>query len=107
MEFCKFQKCAVCTDAKYRNVFQYTLKERYPEVKICSEASYKITNNKGESFIVSNLDNIKEGIKGFYIIDLYTAMPIYLSNENFEILCNCNPENCKAIDQMRLYHKIE
>lgn len=103
MELCKFQRCAVCLDVKYRAVFRYALKDRHPEVKICSEASYKITNNHGDSFIISNLDHIKEGVKGFYIIDLYTAMPIYLSDKNFEILCNS--ENCRAIDYVTIYNK--
>lgn len=102
MELCKFQRCAVCPDIKYRNVFRYALKERNPEVKICSEASYKITNYNGDSFIITNLEHIREGTKGFYVIDLYTAMPIYLSNKNFEILCNCTAE-CKATEYVAIY----
>lgn len=103
MEFCKFQKCAVCTDAKYRDFFKWIFKNLYPEIKICSKASYKISNYKGRSFIISNLDHIKEGPKGFYTIDVYTGIPIYLSNKNFEILCNS--ENCDAIDFVTIYHK--
>lgn len=107
MEFCKFQKEAVCTDAKYRNFFKMVFKKLYPEIKICSKASYKITKYNGKYFIISNLDHIKEGEKGFYILDKYTGMPIYLSNKNFEILCNCNPANCDAIDHVTIYRDIK
>lgn len=103
MECCKFQKYAVCRDAKYRNFFKRIFKKLYPEIKICSKSNYKITNYNGESFIISSLDQIKEGPKGLYILDIYTGMPIYISSENFEILCNCNPENCSAIDYVTLF----
>ena len=102
MEFCKFQEVAVCADIKYRNLFQYVLRKKHPDVKICSDVSYKITNNNGDSFIITNLEHIREGTKGFFLIDLYTAMPIYLSTKNFQILCNSATE-CKATEYVAIY----
>lgn len=105
MEFCKFQKCAVCMDSKHRKFFKWLFKELYPEIKICPEAKYRITNYNGDSFVISNLDHIREGKNGFYIFDKYTGIPIYLSSENFKILCESNPEKCKAIDYVTIYNK--
>ena len=93
MELCKFQKCAVCSDIKYRNIFKYVFKRNFPDVYICSNAVYKIINHDGNYFIIKNLDQIKQGFNGrFYVID-YRNNYIFLSDTNFEVICN-SKNNC-------------
>ena len=95
MEFCKFQGCAVCKDLKYRNIFKYAYRTIYPDIYISPHASYKVTNKEKDSFVLRDLDHVKEGTNGkFYVQDIFTGGYIYLTRENFEIICNSKKDAC-------------
>lgn len=86
MKLCKHQDCAVCRDIGHRNIFEYILNKRNPDVYLCSHARYVATNYKGEKFYL-NIDNIHKGKSGYYTIDPYRGQPIYLNKKNFMVIC--------------------
>lgn len=101
MKSCQFQNCAVCSDLKYRKIFQTVFKKAFPDVVLCSKAIYKVTNNDGNTFEIS-LDNIMEGRRGYYLTDIYTGGRIYLVDIlKFEIFCTS--ENCTEEPYVAVY----
>lgn len=102
MKSCQFQNCAVCSDLKYRKMFQNILKKVFPDIILCTEAIYKVTNDYGNTFEI-DLENIMEGTRGYYLTDIYTGRRIYLVDiQKLEIFC-ANPENCRKQPYVAVY----
>lgn len=86
MRLCKHQDCAVCSNFEHRSIFEYILNKKYPDVYLCSHASYVAKNYNQEEFSL-NIDNVHIGRGGCYTIDPYRGQLIYLSKENFRVEC--------------------
>ena len=83
-------------------MFQDILKKSFPDIVLCSEAIYKVTNDDGNTFEI-NLDDIKEGFRGYYLTDIYTGRCIYLGDiQKFEIFCT-NSKNCTKEPYVAVY----
>ena len=99
METCKHSNCAICVSnsKKEREVLKKVLKRLHPEIYICKHVFYKITNNYGQEFILSSLEQVAEGKKGYFVKDMYTSEIIYLRKENVEVICSIAAgEECKG-----------
>lgn len=88
--------CAVCKNIEDRDVFKVILKKMHPEVFFCEHAVYQVTNYNGAKFIITSLEYLLKGKKGYYIQDLFSeSRVIYLGETNFKVLCTCRDECLK------------
>lgn len=87
MKTCKHSRCAVCKNVNDRKLFRFIYGERAPDIYICENAIYKITNDDGNYFIIESLEAIKKYTRCYSICDPFTARPIFLNAKNFEIVC--------------------
>lgn len=101
MKRCKHSNCAICTNSKYRDIFSFVLKNKYPDIYFCDNCIYKITTPFGYCFKTENLEDIKRDSKGYYWMDIYKNMKVYLSKGNFTIICKNEGECNKTPETFR------
>lgn len=91
MEFCKckYGNCAaVCRQLKEREIFEYIFRKSKLDIYLCEHAAYEIQVMNGKtSIVLSDLEDVKKGRNGYYIIDPFTANFIYLDKNNTQIVC--------------------
>ncbi len=101
---CEHSDCAVCLKLEEREIFKSILKNRHPDLYICPHSAYKITNSDGNYFIIPSLECVSKSNKGYFVLDFYTSMRIFLNRENFEVICSNNTE-CKNKEPIVILYK--
>ena len=97
LETCRHSNCAVCKSEEDRNIFEFVFKKKHPDMFFCENAMYKITNASGEEIILTSLDRVSKGNKGYFIYDITkNSSLIYLNKINFKVLCT-STTGCNAI----------
>lgn len=102
LKTCKHSDCAVCKKIKEREIFCSILQTVHPEMFMCENAMYRITNKEGWKFIIYSLDCVVKSQKSYFVQDFYTSSIIYLNKDNFEVLCTKDGE-CTVTPYTREY----
>lgn len=85
---CIHSNCAVCKRIEERDVFKMILQKMHPEVFICEHAMYKVLNSDRNFIIIPNLTDISCTNRGYFIKDIITGIPIFLNENNLEVICS-------------------
>lgn len=103
-KLCKHSKCAVCRKESEREIFSSIFQTSYPDLILCKDVKYKITNLNGGEFILPLLEEYVIKRKGKYFVqDIYSSRLICLDKNNFKIICT-NCEECSKIPEVKEYN---
>lgn len=92
MKECKHQHCAVCTNLKYREVFEQIEASKNVDWYSCPYVAYIVKNTAGNEIPIFSLEHLKKGTKGYFVKDFLTGEPVYLQKDNFTIICKAEDE---------------
>ena len=94
MKLCKFQNSAVCSSLEYRQLFKNIFQIMNPDVYICPHAKYRVKGIQGNYNYIEDLYFVDHEKGKYWVTDIITSDLIFLSKDNFEIICCSEEQKC-------------
>ena len=101
---CRHAKTAVIQKKEDRKILEHIFQRRLNEVYLCQNVQYLVHLDNKSTFVLSDLHLVIPD-KKHYIIHPGTGKKVYLTADNFEIVCS--GEKCEAEDFINIWNPKE